>query len=234
MSCRYFVVTVWPVVQLLISAPTSPFDVFFASSPVERWLTVTSDKNPDYTYVAVNVIVKITVRLFPDNAFNLINLIELKFNLIVEYIGIFSNKIFLRDLVLETQQWLSIYLKNFQYLTWLYHNIPYRMLHLAFSCFWCGPLYSSCGCCEAWCVFGWKQWMHHVEWIFASLQAWWTIITQTRFCSRGISIMTLSCPHCIWLCHPALQAVLWSAFKALMAGWSCYAFWWITVSALQT
>lgn len=70
--------------------------------------------------------------------------------------------------------------------------------------FWWGPLYSSCGCCGAWCMFGWKQWMHHVEWIFASLRAWWTI-TQTRFCSGRISITTLASPYCVWLCHPAVS-----------------------------
>lgn len=66
-------------------------------------------------------------------------------------------------------------------------------------------MYSSFGRYEAWCVFGCKQWMHHVEWIFASLRARWTIITQTRFCSERISITTLACPHCIWLCHHAVS-----------------------------
>lgn len=71
--------------------------------------------------------------------------------------------------------------------------------------FWWGPVYSSFGRYEAWCVFGCKQWMHHVEWIFASLRARWTIITQTRFCSERISITTLACPHCVWLCHHAVS-----------------------------
>lgn len=79
------------------------------------------------------------------------------------------------------------------------------MLQYAFCCFWWKPVYSSWGGCRVWCVFGWKQWMHHVEWIFASLRTWWTIITQTSFCSGRISITTLACSCCIWLCHPAVS-----------------------------
>ncbi len=121
--------------------------------------------------------------------------------------------------VCETQQWvkfLRIILKiqsnvSSPFLIIKRCYLKQDVAHIctgAVSCFWWGPLYSSGGCCGAWCVFGWKQWMHHVEWIFASLRAWWTIITQTRFCSGRISITTLACPRCIWLCHPAVGCPL--------------------------
>lgn len=65
-----------------------------------------------------------------------------------------------------------------------------------FSCFRRLLLLDCSRACKygPWCVFGWKQWMHHVEWIFASARAWQTMITQMRFCSARISITALCLP----------------------------------------
>lgn len=111
---------------------------------------------------------------------------------------------------------------------------PSFVFQQAFSCLW---LYSSRGGdCGACCVLGWKQWMHHVEWIFAPLRACWTIITQAGFCSGRISITTLCLPPLHFDFVIPRRAVPSSAFKKhwwMAYYYLCVFCWWNVATALS-
>lgn len=94
------------------------------------------------------------------------------------------------------------------------------MLQQAVSCYWSGPLYSSCGCCGAWCMFGWKQWTHHVEWIFCLIAS----LVNNNHTNKVLFWENFNHDTCLPLLHfdfVILQwAVLLSAFTTLIADWS--------------